>query len=95
LPVAVASLKKQEGAKFDSIEWSPEPLIQKDEALELTAKFHHGMAVGGETKYSVNIAEYSKKDGKKFLVLICQHPLEALKKHAEAIERTVQSIKVK
>jgi|GEM_PF-663349 len=94
LPVALEALKKQTGDKFDSIEWA-EPQEMKDEALGLTATFHNGTALDGETKISVNLAEYVRKGGDKFLVFICQHPLQALEVHGNAIQQTVQSIKVK
>jgi hypothetical protein len=95
LAVAVGKLKESTGSRFDSIEWKKEPGVQKDEKLGVTAKFHSGTAKAGDQEISVNIAEYVRAKGDKFLVIICQHPVAALDVHGDAIEKMVQSVKVK
>jgi hypothetical protein len=95
--IAIDSMKEKVGAKYESIEWNGggEPSVEKDEALGLTATFNNGVAVDHGVKYSVNFAQYAKEGGDKFLLLLGQEPLKALEKYGDAIEKIIQSIKVK
>lgn len=95
--VAVGRLKKSVGGKFQQIEWDggKEPEVNKDEALGLTATFHNGLAINEGVKYSVNIVEYVRAKGDKFLVLISQLPIKGLDEHADDLEKIIRSIKVR
>lgn len=66
-----------------------------DDALGVTATYNNGQAEAKGVKYFVNFVEYVKKDGEKFLVIINQAPKKALETHADALEKTIKSIKVK
>lgn len=94
LQAAAGKLKESTASKFDSIKWEPST-IRKDEALGVYAKFHHAIAKAGDQEISVNMAEYVREKGDKFMVLICQHPVAALEVHGDAIEKMIQSVKVK
>lgn len=93
--VALENLKKQTGQKYTSVEWSDD-LVNTDEALGLTATFVHGKAEDAKgLKYSINFAQYVRKEGVKFMMIICQHPLAALRAHGDDIEAMIKSIKVR
>lgn len=97
LDVAVEKMKKDVGAKYESIVWNEgkDPEVAKDDALGVTATYNNGQAEAKGVKYFVNFVEYVKKDGEKFLVVINQAPKKALETHADALEKTIKSIKVK
>ena len=93
--VAMEKLKKQTSEKYTSVEWSDDQ-VNKDDALGLTATFEHGSAEDAKgNKYSINFAQFVRKSGDKFMMLICQHPLSAAKVHGDNLEAMLQSIKVK
>ncbi len=96
---AEETLKKKVGERFKEITWNQgnEPEVNKDEALGLTATFQNAQASDGEgtEKYGVNLVSYVRKSGDKSLILLCQNPLKALDKHAEAMEAVIKSIKVR
>lgn len=96
---AEETLKKKVGERFKEIEWNggKDPEVNKDDALGLTATFHNAQASDGEgtEKYSVNLVSYVRKSGDKSLILLCQNPLRALEKHADAMEAVIKSVKVR
>ncbi len=96
---AEETLKKKVGERFKEILWNggKDPEVNKDAALGLTATFQNAQASDGEgtEKYSVNLVSYERKSGDKALILLCQNPLRALDKHADAMEAVIKSIKVR
>ena len=96
---AQESLKKSVGERFKEIFWNGgnDPEVNKDDDLGLTAIFQNAQASDGEgtEKYSVNLVTYIRADGDKALILLCQTPLRALDKHADAMEAVIKSIKVR
>ena len=96
---AEEALKKSVGERFKEIVWNQgnDPEVNKDEALGLTATFHNAVASDGEgtEKYSVNLVSYVRKAGDKSFILLCQNPLRALDKHADAMQAVIQSIKAR
>jgi len=53
------------------------------------------LAINEGVKYSVNIVEYVRAKGDKFLVLISQLPIKGLDEHADELEKIIRSIKVR
>ena len=96
---AEETLKKKVGERFKEILWNggADPEVNKDAALGLTATFQHAQASDGTgtEKYSVNLVTYERKSGNKVLILLCQNPMRALEKHADAMETVLKSIKVR
>jgi len=96
---AEETLKKKVGERFKEILWNggADPEVNKDAALGLTATFQNAQASDGPgtEKYSVNLVSYERKSGNKVLILLCQNPMRALDKHADAMEAVIKSIKVR
>jgi len=93
------TLKKKVGERFQEILWNGgnEPEVNKDASLGVTATFQNAQASDGPgtEKYSVNLVTYVRESGDKALILLCQNPLRALDKHADAMEAVIKSIKVR
>ena len=96
---AEETLKKKVGERFKEILWNggADPEVNKDAALGLTATFQNAQASdgAGTEKYSVNLVTYERKSGNKVLILLCQNPMRALDKHADAMVAVLKSIKVR
>jgi len=96
---AEETLKKKVGERFKEILWNggKEPEVNNDPALGVTATFQNAQASDGPgtEKYSVNLVTYARKSGDKSLILLCQNPLRALDKHADAMEAVIKSIRVR
>jgi len=93
---ALENIKADIGGKFGEIVWNEgnDPVVNKEEALKLTATFENGLAQSDGKKYSVNVVQYLQEGADKLLILISQHPLPASDEHLDAKLGILKSIKV-